>query len=301
LNRPTLVSKIVIQHLSGRVSCNGKGGMSNFGCGNNLVALLLTQSKRQVLPSNNVHGYKKTAHRHSHWYTLSGVSKNSKTMTWRLKNTQMLKAGTYQLWYNEDLSNGTEGDNRGTAVYKVTITGSRPTPPKPSPPKPSPPKPSPCVGCEKEVATLKTHLKTSQTANTQLKTESAQKDKSMKTQADKFAKKEVNIHTVYNQKMQDMRAKAGLEVATLKTHLKTSQTANTQLKTESAQKDEMMKTQADKFAKKEVNIHADYKQEMQDMRAKAGFTIASIDKERSELKQQLEPQRRLVRRFVKVY
>ena len=79
--------------------------------------------------------------------------------------------------------------------------------------------------------------------------------------------------------------------------MKTSQTANTQLKTESAQKDEMMKTQADKFAKKEVNIHADYKQEMQDMRAKAGFTIASIDKERSELKQQLEPQRRLVRRL----
>jgi hypothetical protein len=257
-------------------------------------------------------------------------------MTWRLKNTQMLKAGTYQLWYNEDLSNGTEGDNRGTAVYKVTITGSGPTPPKPSPPKPSP-----CVGCEKEVATLKTHLKTSQTANTQLKTKSAQKDKSMKsqadqfakkaallkasflrkrvnmmksqadqlkekdemmkTQADKFAKKEVNIQADYKQKMQDMRAKAGLEVATLKTHLKTSQTANTQLKTESAQKDEMMKTQADKFAKKEVNIHADYKQEMQDMRAKAGFTIASIDKERSELKQQLEPQRRLVRRFVKVY
>ena len=101
---------------------------------------------------------------------------------------------------------------------------------------PTPPKPSPCVGCEKEVATLKTHLKTSQTANTQLKTESAQKD-------------------------------------------------------------EMMKTQADKFAKKEVKIHADYKQEMQDMRAKAGFTIASIDKERSELKQQLEPQRRLVRRL----
>jgi hypothetical protein len=89
LNRPTLVSKIVIQHLSGRVSCNGKGGMSNFGCGNNLVALLLTQSKRQVLPSNNVHGYKKTAHRHSHWYTLSGVSKNSKTMTWRLKYTNV--------------------------------------------------------------------------------------------------------------------------------------------------------------------------------------------------------------------
>jgi hypothetical protein len=133
LNRPTLVSKIVIQHLSGRVSCNGKGGMSNFGCGNNLVALLLTQSKRQVLPSNNVHGYKKTAHRHSHWYTLSGVSKNSKTMTWRLKNTQMLKAGTYQLWYNEDLSNGTEGDNRGTAKYKVTVFGASSPMPRPRP------------------------------------------------------------------------------------------------------------------------------------------------------------------------
>jgi hypothetical protein len=422
LKTDILASSVVIQHLGGQVSCSGSGGYSNFGCGNNLIALLLTQSKRRVLPSTNVKGYKKTSHRHAHWYTLSGVSRRSKTMKWQLNKAQMLKAGTYQLWYNEDLTGGTESDNRGTAVYKVTITGSRTQPKtsctgsvrlyehdlsgrtssyrkgsftrvsssindrtssvvvpsgckvevfehynyrgrkatlkagtyrysqfkrlfpndrlsslKVSDDAPTPPKPSPCVGCEKEVATLKTHLKTSQTANTQLKTKSAQKDKSMKsqadqfakkaallkasflrkkvnmmksqadqlkekdemmkTQADKFAKKEVNIQADYKQKMQDMRAKAGLEVATLKTHLKTSQTANTQLKTESAQKDEMMKTQADKFAKKEVNIHADYKQEMQDMRAKAGFTIASIDKERSELKQQLEPQRRLVRRL----
>eukprot|EP00942_MAST-04A_sp_MAST-4A-sp1_P012540 g12540.t1 len=140
---------------------------------------------------------------------------------------------------------------------------------------PTPPKPSPCVGCEKEVATLKTHLKTSQTANTQMKIKSAQKDKLMKSQADQFAKKEASLKASSEQKDKMVKSQAD------------------QLK----EKDEMMKTQADKFAKKEVKIHADYKQEMQDMRAKAGFTIASIDKERSELKQQLEPQRRLVRRL----
>jgi hypothetical protein len=143
LKTDILASSVVIQHLGGQVSCSGSGGYSNFGCGNNLIALLLTQSKRRVLPSTNVKGYKKTSHRHAHWYTLSGVSRRSKTMKWQLNKAQMLKAGTYQLWYNEDLTGGTESDNRGTAVYKVTITGSGPTPPKPSPPKPSPPKPSP--------------------------------------------------------------------------------------------------------------------------------------------------------------
>ena len=360
LKTDILASSVVIQHMGGQVSCSGSGGYSNFGCGNNLIALLLTQSKRQVLPSTNVKGYKKTSHRHAHWYTLSGVSRRSKTMKWQLNKAQMLKAGTYQLWYNEDLTGGTESDNRGTAIYKVTITGSRTQPKtsctgsvrlyehdlsgrtssyrkgsftrvsvsindrtssvvvpsgckvevfehynyrgrkatlkagtyrysqfrrlfpndrlsslKVSDDAPTPPKPSPCVGCEKEVATLKTHLKTSQTANTQMKIKSAQKDKLMKSQADQFAKKEASLKASSEQKDKMVKSQAD------------------QLK----EKDEMMKTQADKFAKKEVKIHADYKQEMQDMRAKAGFTIASIDKERSELKQQLEPQRRLVRRL----
>merc|ERR1712146_76938 len=64
--------------------------------------------------------------RHAAWYTQSGVNGDSKTMTWNLKKSQLLAAGTYQLWYCEDLSGGTEGDNKGTATYKVTVYGSTP-------------------------------------------------------------------------------------------------------------------------------------------------------------------------------
>ena len=42
-------------------------------------------------------------------------------MTWKVEGKVSLGAGEYELWYSEDLSNGTESDNSGTACYDLNI------------------------------------------------------------------------------------------------------------------------------------------------------------------------------------
>ena len=63
VKKTMFVTKIVFEHKAGRISCARAGGNSNFGCGKDYVALIITDSnKREILPNVNVKGYKKTDH-----------------------------------------------------------------------------------------------------------------------------------------------------------------------------------------------------------------------------------------------
>ena len=126
IKKAMFVTKIVFEHKAGRISCARAGGNSNFGCGDDMVALIITDSnKREILPNVNVKGYKKTHHNsktQAHWYKMEGVGRDSKTMTWELNAPQTFMPGDYRLWYNEDITNWTESDNIGWATYKMTMT-----------------------------------------------------------------------------------------------------------------------------------------------------------------------------------
>lgn len=122
LDRDVTVDTMVFTHKSGQVSCRGSAsGRSNWGCDNDLVGVVVADSgKNQILPTNNQAGISKTGHGHAFWYKADGVTKNTPSMTWTL-NGKTIKKGTYRLWYNEDLTGGTEGDNSGKACYDLTI------------------------------------------------------------------------------------------------------------------------------------------------------------------------------------
>eukprot|EP00947_MAST-08B_sp_MAST-8B-sp1_P003923 g3923.t1 len=123
------VSKITFTHKSGQVSCSGTGGAANFGCGDNLIGIVLVKkgSKTVLLPTADMEGITKTSHGHAWWYNAAGTTKNSKTLTWNVDGKKELAAGEYQVWFNEDLTGGTESDNWGSACYDMKLEKVVPT------------------------------------------------------------------------------------------------------------------------------------------------------------------------------
>jgi hypothetical protein len=126
LPQDTCVTGIDVYFISGSVSCAGSGGRSNFGCGTDLVGLVWTEDGKTevVMPrQDQVDGMTQTTHSHAHWYTMSGVGKDTRTLPMRLKSgvAPLKVSGKFDLWYNEDLTGGTESDNDGTACYEVAV------------------------------------------------------------------------------------------------------------------------------------------------------------------------------------
>ena len=66
-------------------------------------------------------------HHHAHWYTIQGISNKSAKLSWKFGRKPMMAEGDYQIWYNEDLTNGTVADNAGVACYDVEIVGVVPS------------------------------------------------------------------------------------------------------------------------------------------------------------------------------
>jgi len=129
LKNIAFVTKIIFEHIRGKISCNGEKGKSNWGCSSDMVGLLITdKNKRELLPNLNVKGYSKTNHKKTHWYKMAGVGKDSKKMIWELKTPQTFMPGDYHLWYGEDLTNWSESDNIGWATYKITMVVADPPP-----------------------------------------------------------------------------------------------------------------------------------------------------------------------------
>jgi hypothetical protein len=124
----TCITEIAVHHISGWVSCVGAGNhgaRSHFGCSTNLVGLVWTKGndRNVIMPTNQVEGFTRTGHNHAHWYTMAGVNaKTSRTLSMKLKaGVKPLKVSSLDLWYNEDLSGGTESDNSGRACYEVSV------------------------------------------------------------------------------------------------------------------------------------------------------------------------------------
>eukprot|EP00947_MAST-08B_sp_MAST-8B-sp1_P004937 g4937.t1 len=123
------VSTMTITHKSGHVNCrHAASGQSQWGCDGDLVGLVVVKkgnrrsaNQAPLLPTTSMPGITQTHHGHAWWYKATGVSKSSKAMTWKVEGKVSLGAGEYELWYNEDLSNGTESDNSGTACYDLNI------------------------------------------------------------------------------------------------------------------------------------------------------------------------------------
>ena len=95
------VQTITFTHKSGQVSCSGTGGLSNFGCGDDNLALVITKhaDKKVILPTEDIPGVKiRDDWDHAVWYQMPGVTRNSQSMTWKLGG-QEIDAGTYDVWY----------------------------------------------------------------------------------------------------------------------------------------------------------------------------------------------------------
>merc|ERR1719162_1126988 len=55
---------------------------------------------------------------------MAGINGASTMMEWDLKEPLTLDSGKYELWYNEDMTSGTEADNfAGHACYDVEFSG----------------------------------------------------------------------------------------------------------------------------------------------------------------------------------
>jgi len=120
----TCVTEIDIYYISGHVSCNGAGGASNFGCGADGIGLVWTKggTNEIIMPhQNQVIGMTKTDHSHAHWYRMQGVTQTTRTLPMKLSGAPIKVSGELDLWYNEDLTGGTESDNDGTACYEVAV------------------------------------------------------------------------------------------------------------------------------------------------------------------------------------
>lgn len=65
---------------------------------------------------------------HAHWYDMDGVDGDSTAMAWTFEEPVVFAGshhhdgvGQYKLWYNEDLTGGTESDNGGRACYDLAM------------------------------------------------------------------------------------------------------------------------------------------------------------------------------------
>merc|ERR1719498_860085 len=102
---------ITFTHRSGRVSCrHAHSGRSNFGCDGDSIAVVMTKhgDKNVMLPRADMDGITKMPHGHAWWYKAAGTTKNSETLTWNADGKVHLAPGKYDIWYNEDLTGGTE-------------------------------------------------------------------------------------------------------------------------------------------------------------------------------------------------
>lgn len=79
----------------------------------------------------NIKGYGFVGHDHADWYTIDGYEKSSTGLVLELNDRHddvdrdggvFLPRGTYRLWYHEDLTGGTEGDNSGVACYHLDFS-----------------------------------------------------------------------------------------------------------------------------------------------------------------------------------
>lgn len=122
-------ARVVLTHRSGRVGCAGKSASSNWGCGSSSVAVVLAEGYNNRVVTAPVFN---TAvgmtphyhHKHAHWYAMDGVTEASEQMTWTFVQPYQFSTGSYKLWYNEDMTGGTEGDNAGSACYDVAFEPS---------------------------------------------------------------------------------------------------------------------------------------------------------------------------------
>jgi hypothetical protein len=117
------VESIDIKHRSGRVNCRkAESGLSNFGCDEDSLGLVMADGNSVVAPlAGATNGLTSHYYEHAHWYRLPNVGRNSQVMSWKFTEPYLISKGDYHLWYHEDLSGGTEGDNSGEACYDVTM------------------------------------------------------------------------------------------------------------------------------------------------------------------------------------
>lgn len=157
------VKSLAWTHTTGQITCRGKDGLSNWGCAGVGVGLVMTRKddplQRIVLPKKGMPGLTVTqkAGDKAFWYKMSGVTKDSTTMVWSMPQGQKLPAGTYQVWYNEDLGDYTEADNSGKACYDMVMSTHEAKVPAPTPGggTPAPPTPAPPGGVKPGKATVK--------------------------------------------------------------------------------------------------------------------------------------------------
>jgi len=123
LEEDACVSNIRLTHTSGSVSCrSASSGDSNWGCDEASIGLVITDEGKVTAPVfDTTNGMTPHYSNLAHWYKMDGVNKNSDSMDWVFKEPVQFLAKEYKLWYNEDLTGGTESDNRGQACYDVVM------------------------------------------------------------------------------------------------------------------------------------------------------------------------------------
>ena len=103
----------MIQHRSGKVTCNNKD-YSYWGCWPSLgLSVVLTDHQNKLLAP--------AATNHGGWYNLAGYTSSSPTLVFRAPNKpHVIYANSeLRLWYGEDLRGYTESDNAGTTCADV--------------------------------------------------------------------------------------------------------------------------------------------------------------------------------------
>lgn len=126
INDNMLVSKIVFEYKSGGITCSSGSNLSRFGCSTEMIAIILTRhNDKEILPSKKVKGYSRYDVDGAHWYKINNITNTSNKLIWDLKSPIELSSGLYKIWYCEDLSNYTLGDNSGSVSYKMKVTGSK--------------------------------------------------------------------------------------------------------------------------------------------------------------------------------
>jgi len=124
IDRDFCAKRIMLTHKSGYVSCRGAAhGNSNWGCDSDSMGLVLADDRTITAPVfESVTGMTSSYSAHAHWYKMDGVNGQTEQMAWTFLEPFQFAAGSqYKLWYNEDLTGGTEGDNHGKACYDVAF------------------------------------------------------------------------------------------------------------------------------------------------------------------------------------
>lgn len=148
LTEPICFNKLWIGYLAGYLNCRGPAhGKSHFGCDQDSIGLTLAKKNGDewnvVFPkavkddanadankqwnTDNIEGYEFMENlNHADWYKLSGYTGSENGMVLKINDSGdggvFLPKGTYRLWYHEDLTGGTEGDNSGVACYHLDFS-----------------------------------------------------------------------------------------------------------------------------------------------------------------------------------